>query len=369
MNKLNITNLRKTYGDFVAVEGLNLSIEEGETVALLGPSGCGKSTTLNMIVGLTEPTGGDIKIDGRSVTDAAPGSRGIGLVFQDYAVFGNMTVRQNLAFGLQVRKYNKERIKIEVEKTAKLLNLTESLDDSTSEMGGSQLQRVALGRTLVTNPSILLLDEPLSNLEAAMRNEMRQELRRIQKQTGQTVIYVTHDQVEALSLAHKIAIMENGRLVQYGNTYDVYHYPEEKFVGGFLGNPPMNFLDGVLVADGGKMKLQIGETEIDLPKNLLPENIEAGEMICLGIRPESIDLVAAKEGIACEITLVEQLGADCVLTAILGDQEIRILQGGESDIAVGSICGLQLHSKMISLFDAKTGKRLQKANKTQGDRK
>ncbi|MEH6523551.1 ABC transporter ATP-binding protein [Sulfitobacter sp.] len=366
MTKLQISNLRKTYGGFTAVHGLDLEIEEGETVALLGPSGCGKSTTLNMIVGLTEPTAGDIRIDGKSVIGTPPGQRGIGLVFQDYAVFGNMTVRQNLAFGLKVRKLSKSKIQEEVEKTADLLGLSSTLDDATADMGGSQLQRVALGRTLITNPSILLLDEPLSNLEAAMRNEMRQELRRIQKKTGQTVIYVTHDQIEALSLAHKIAVMEQGRLVQYGDTYDVYHYPQETFVGGFLGNPPMNFLKGKIVVEKSRSFFETGQTRMDVSRVLPAVEAQNGRSVTLGIRPESIQISEAPTGVSAQLTLVEQIGADTVLSADLEGQEMRILTTGLTSLNAGDECHLTAPAGMISIFEPTSGVRLDTASQTQG---
>ncbi len=356
---MQIKNLRKTYGAFTAVEGLDLSIEQGETVALLGPSGCGKSTTLNMIVGLTEPSAGDIRIDGRSMLGVQPGKRGIGLVFQDYAVFGNMTVRENLSFGLKVRRMPKRDIAKEVEKTADLMGLSNSLDSSTADMGGSQLQRVALGRTLITNPSILLLDEPLSNLEAAMRNEMRQELRRIQKQTGQTVIYVTHDQIEALSLAHRIAVMDQGRLVHYGPTHEVYHFPKETFVGGFLGDPPMNFLPGTIQASQTGHRVDIGCATIAIEATPPSLSLPSGRKVTLGVRPESIDLQAEGDSDLCaEILLIEQLGADTIVTLLLGTHELKIRSTRDVSHRTGDRCSLRFHHGMVSLFDAETGVKL-----------
>lgn len=356
MTKLQIENVRKTYGAFTAVEDLNLSIEQGETVALLGPSGCGKSTTLNMIVGLTEPSGGDIRIDGRSMLGVPPGKREIGLVFQDYAVFGNMTVRENLAFGLKVRRMAKRDIAAEVEKTADLMGLTHYLDSPTAGMGGSQLQRVALGRTLVTNPSILLLDEPLSNLEAAMRNEMRQELRRIQKQTGQTVIYVTHDQIEALSLAHRIAVMDRGKLVHYGSTHEVYHFPKKTFVGGFLGDPPMNFLPGTIQASNSGLSVDIGCASVAAGKTSPDLPLQTGRKVTLGVRPESIDLLPdGTSDLSGEILLIEQLGADTIVTLLLGAHEIKLRSTRDVSHRIGDRCCLNFHPGMISLFDAETG--------------
>ncbi|SVC06537.1 uncharacterized protein METZ01_LOCUS259391, partial [marine metagenome] len=250
--KLELVNLRKEFGELIAVEDFSIAIEESETMALLGPSGCGKTTILNMIVGLEKPTSGDILIDGKSVLDVQPGRRNVGLVFQDYAVFTHMTVRRNLAYGLKIRKMRQPEIDREISKVSEFLSLGHQLDRKPSELGASELQRVAIGRTLVTNPEILLLDEPLSNLEASMRNQMRRELRRIQGETGQTIIYVTHDQIEALSLAHQIAVMNFGTLQQYDTAHNVYEYPANRFVGSFLGNPPMNFIKGELAEDSGQ---------------------------------------------------------------------------------------------------------------------
>lgn len=357
MSKLILRNLRKAYGSYIAVEGLDLTIDKGETVALLGPSGCGKSTTLNMIVGLTSPTSGEIEIDGRQVAHLPPGQRGIGLVFQDYAVFGNMSVRDNIAFGLKVRRYDRARIKGEVEAVAKLVGLSDALDAPTAGMGGSLLQRVALARTLVTNPSILLLDEPLSNLEAAMRNQMRRELRRIQQETGQTVIYVTHDQIEALSLAHKIAVMSKGRLVHFADAHSVYHHPRETFVGSFLGNPPMNFLRGTLVQGKDGPHFDTGALNIALAAVEAAHGIEHDTHLQLGIRPENLRLGDGPEAVPGEVTLCERLGADQVLTVNCAGSEIRVLTEGAASHAPGERVSLVFPPEAISLFDGESGVR------------
>ena len=244
--KLKLVNLKKEFdnGAVAAVDGIDLSIEAGETIALLGPSGCGKSTMLNMIVGLDEPTSGDIQIDDQSILRVPPGKRNVGLVFQDYAVFTSMTVRQNLAFGLAVRHRPKPEIARAVGEIAELIDMTDRLGARVKDLGNSELQRVAIGRTLVTKPEILLLDEPLSNLETAARLAMRRELRRLQNEIGLTIIYVTHDQIEALSLADRIAVMRTGKILQVEKTSVICDRPEHVFVAGFLGSPPMNLLRG-----------------------------------------------------------------------------------------------------------------------------
>ena len=286
--RLELVSLQKEYDDgaVVAVDGIDLSIDPGETVALLGPSGCGKSTTLNMIVGLEEPTCGNIRINGKSVVGVAPGKRDVGLVFQDYAIFTSMSVRKNLAFGLEVRGLPKADINRAVDEVAELLGMSDKLDARVKELGGSELQRVAIGRTLVTKPSILLLDEPLSNLEAEARLAMRRELRRLQHDIGITIIYVTHDQIEALSLADRIAVMRAGKILQVEKTSVIYDKPDHVFVAGFLGSPPMNLIEGQLETDAGCMTFRRDSFVLSIPTTSAPEG-----RYFLGIRPESLRFV------------------------------------------------------------------------------
>ncbi len=267
------------YDERPAVDGVNLAVAPGEAVALLGPSGCGKSTTLNMVVGLDRPDAGDIRIDGRSVLGVPAGRRGVGLVFQDYAAFPRMTVRANLGYGLRIRGVPRRELARLMDEAADLLDLRPVLDARPAALGGSQLQRFAIGRTLVTKPAILLLDEPLSNLEASMRAT----LRRLQAETGQTIVYVTHDQVEALSLAHRIAVMHAGRIRQCAPTTEIYAQPGHRFVGGFIGSPPMLFLDGRVTADGGALDAE----GIVVP---LPMRAPPGRAVSLCLCPEDVAL-------------------------------------------------------------------------------
>jgi multiple sugar transport system ATP-binding protein len=358
--KLELVNLRKEFGDLVAVDDVSIAIEESETMALLGPSGCGKSTILNMIVGLEAPTSGDILIDGKSVLNVSPGDRNVGLVFQDYAVFTHMTVRNNLAYGLKVRKMNQTEIDREIAKVAEFLSITHQLDRKPDQLGASELQRVAIGRTLVTNPEILLLDEPLSNLEAAMRNQMRRELRRIQADTGQTIIYVTHDQIEALSLAHRIAVMDFGALQQYDTAHNVYQYPANRFVGSFLGNPPMNFLKGKIGEDGGRRIVTSGNSIIPLPLGNLGSDVSAGADVVVGVRPESLRLAAADDpgSFTVPILAVEPQGPETVVTASFGDSSLKVIVPTGAAAAEGDSIDLVPESDLIALFDAESGVRL-----------
>lgn len=358
--KLEIVNLRKEYGDLIAVNDVSLSCEEGETMALLGPSGCGKSTTLNMIVGLEEPTSGDILIDGKSVLAVPPGQRNVGLVFQDYAVFTHMTVARNLSYGLRVRGMDRQAIDREVNKVAEFLGLTHQLQRKPTELGASELQRVAIGRTLVTNPQILLLDEPLSNLEAEMRNQMRRELRRIQAETGQTIIYVTHDQIEALSLAHRIAVMESGYLRQYDTAHDIYHYPKNTFVGSFLGNPPMNFIRGNVERSGSQTVFTREGSFMPLPEALGSLAEKANRDLVVGMRPETISVVQKGDatGFDVKIITVEPQGPETVLTAVFGDTNIKLIVPTGTAAQEGGEMTLSPSADVLALFDAKSGVRL-----------
>ncbi len=317
--KLELVDLRKEYGEgtVAAVDGIDLAVAAGETVALLGSSGCGKSTTLNMIVGLEEPTAGDILIDGKSVLGVPPGRRNVGLVFQDYAVFTAMSVRKNLAFGLSVRGRSRAEIARAVAEVAELLGMTDMLDARAEDLGGSELQRVAIGRTLVTKPQILLLDEPLSNLEAAARLAMRRELRRLQKEVGLTIIYVTHDQIEALSLADRIAVMSAGKIRQVEQASRICAEPEHLFVASFMGSPPMNLLKGELRGDG--LHFVAGDFVLALPG----ASAEGTAAVILGIRPETIRIApSGAAGLPGTVTLVEPRGAEAVVTVDSGRQTL-----------------------------------------------
>ena len=358
--KLEIVDLRKKFGNgsFVAVDGITFSVEAGETVALLGPSGCGKSTTLNMIVGLEEPCSGDIRIDGRSVVGIPPGRRNVGLVFQDYAVFTHMTVFDNLAFGLVIRGRSKAEITRAVRDVAELLGMENSLELSAAELGGSELQRVAIGRTLVTKPSILLLDEPLSNLEASARLAMRRELRRLQSEIGLTIIYVTHDQIEALSLADRIAVMNAGKLQQIERTSVICEKPDHIFVAGFMGSPPMNLLRGEIVRDDVSAGFRRDNLFFPLPGGVCDAH-RIGEPIILGLRPERLKLTAANDStISGTVTIVEPRGPEAVVTVDTGTVAVKAIVLSSSRPREGSNVGLLADPSSFVFFSGETGRRL-----------
>ncbi len=356
--KLELVDVRKEYDDgaVIAVDGIDLTVAQGETLALLGPSGCGKSTTLNMIVGLEQPTSGDILIDGKSVVGVPAGERNVGLVFQDYAVFTHMTVEKNLAFGLQVRGLSKADVTTQVGEVAELLGLTELLKEKASRLGGSQLQRVAIGRTLVTKPSLLLLDEPLSNLEAETRASMRRELRRLQAETGLTIIYVTHDQIEALSLARRIAVMSSGHIRQCDITDTVYDRPAHTFVAGFIGSPPMNLIAGkVTSGDGGAVFAKDGFA-VPVAAALADATTPHGGRVTFGVRPEAVTL--GDGPLSGTVTFVEPRGPEAVVTLDVAGTSLKSLVASADRPEEGAALPVGIDMARAAFFDPETHRNL-----------
>ncbi len=354
--KLELVSLKKEYenGTVVAVDDINLQVKKGETLALLGSSGCGKSTILNMIVGLETPTSGDIQVDGKSIIATPAGKRDIGLVFQDYAVFSSKTVRKNLSFGLEVRGLPKSVIASAVNEVAELLDMADKLDARASELGGSELQRVAIGRTLVVKPDILLLDEPLSNLEASARLAMRRELRRLQSEIGLTIIYVTHDQIEALSLADRIAVMNHGKIFQVEKASLICERPSHIFVAGFLGSPPMNLIKGHfsktengIVFSSNKFFLNLSD---DPDGQELPEGLHTA-----AIRPESITVTKPENStLKGKILLVEPRGPETVLTVTSDNLVLKVVVPSTNQYEEGTMVGLVVKPQTLVFFNNDT---------------
>ena len=341
MAEIHLQHLTKQFaGGLLAVNELELVIPDGSFVALLGPSGCGKTTTMNMISGLEKPTSGEIYFDRQPVTKLPPGARTVGFVFQNYAIFTHMTVAENISFGLRVRKPrpSKEEIDRSVQDIAGVLGLGGMLDRKAARLSVNDMQKVALGRSMIVEPAIFLLDEPFSNLDAAFRAYMRAELKRIQHEVGQTMVYVTHDQVEAMSMADHIAVMDHGRLQQYGTPDELYNAPANRFVAGFVGSTQMNFLPATLVLGEG--------------------NGGNGRALTLGIRPENVQIAgadAANATLIGKVNLIEPLGAKDVIHLDVAGHSFRVVDSPGRRPVVGENVGLVFDSARKLLFDDDTG--------------
>jgi multiple sugar transport system ATP-binding protein len=365
MAEIKLESLTKHFGEVKAVQDLDLVAEHGSFVALLGPSGCGKTTTMNMIAGLEQPTSGEIYFDGYAVSQVDPGSRSVGFVFQNYAIFTHMTVYENLSFGLRVRKPRppQEEIDREVRKVAETVGLSTALERRAARLSVNDLQKVALGRSMIVQPAIFLLDEPFSNLDAAFRAYMRAELKRIQHEIGQTMVYVTHDQVEAMSMADRVAVMNLGVLQQYGSPDELYNRPANRFVANFIGSVLNNFLPCVYERSEGRATVRIvgGESKpMDVTDRaaVIGEHVEAGGRLTASIRPELVRIVApdAPEAqLRAKISLVEPLGAKDVVHMTYDSFDVRAVGSPGNRPTVGENVGLAFEPARMHLFDDETG--------------
>jgi len=357
-----IRGLRKQFNGLVAVEGLDLEIKEGEFMCFLGPSGCGKTTTLRMIAGLETPTAGDIFLRGERITDLPPQQRNVGFVFQNYALFWYATVYDNLAFGLKVRDVPKEEIDRKVRETAERFELESLLKTRASRLSLSAMQRVALGRTLLTEPQMFLLDEPLNNIRPGLREIMRAELKRLQQQLGRTMIYVTHDQEEAMTLGDRILVMNLGRVEQLASPRQIYHHPETLFVAGFIGRPPMNFLETRYRVEGDRAFLERGGLRWDVAdkKSVIEEKVR-GDGIVLGIRPEHVLPMAEArrkgltgQAVPVTVDLIQPLARRKIVDLKMGNKVIKMLVPGVSPIAKGQELEVVFDPRKMHLFDQET---------------
>jgi len=320
MATLKLTDVHKSYGATEVIKGVNIDIADGEFAVFVGPSGCGKSTLLRLIAGLEDITSGELRIGGRIVNDLQPKDRGVAMVFQSYAIFPHMTVRENIAFGLTIRRENKARIEEKVAEAARMLHMEELLDRRPSQLSGGQRQRVAIGRAIVREPSVFLFDEPLSNLDAALRMNTRMEIGRLHENLGTTMIYVTHDQIEAMTLADKIVVLRDGEVMQAGRPMDLYHHPENLFVAGFLGAPAMNFMT-VEVKEVKNGTAIVGNASLDpigVPTG--GRNIRGGSTAILGVRPQYLTPTPPEDGMLHgTVSMTERLGNETVMNLILRD--------------------------------------------------
>jgi multiple sugar transport system ATP-binding protein len=364
MSSIQINNVTKRFGDFTAVEDLSLDIKEGEFVALLGPSGCGKTTTMNMIAGIEDISEGSILFDGQDLSSTRIQDRNIGFVFQNYAIFTHLSVYKNLSYGLEVKKIDKSDIDTRVRAMADRMSITHRLEQPASSLSVNEMQKLAIGRSAIVEPRIFLLDEPLSNLGAGFRAYMRAELKVLQHEFGQTMIYVTHDQIEAMSLADKIAIIDQGKLMQYGSPLDIYNSPDNRFVANFIGSPRMNLIDGKLREEKSQLKLMVhGGAEIPL-KGQVKSNFTSDGSVqsgSFGIRPQDIYFGDKRSSNDIEmkgiVDVLERVGPKRI--AHLQVSETNFIAFDDQDqLKLGEKVSFFLPSEKSMAFDEVSGRRL-----------
>jgi multiple sugar transport system ATP-binding protein len=371
MASVTLKNIKKAYAkDNLVVKDFNLEIKDKEFIVLVGPSGCGKSTTLRMVAGLEEITSGELYIGDKLVNHVPPKDRDIAMVFQSYALYPHMTVYENMAFALKLRKVKKEEIDKQVRHAAEILGITEFLKRKPKALSGGQRQRVAIGRAIVRNPQVFLMDEPLSNLDAKLRNQMRTEIMLLRKRIDTTFIYVTHDQTEAMTLGDRIVVMKDGDIQQVGTPREVFMHPLNMFVAGFIGTPQMNFFDAALILKAGEYYIKICDTDIrlnDITQEKLKKNNEAERDIVAGVRPEDIQITFADKQPDCRahVLMTEMMGSETYVHANIGNNVVIIKQASSSmeDSGFNSVNKSEdvdccFNKERIHLFDKTTEKSL-----------
>ncbi|MEG3695639.1 sn-glycerol-3-phosphate ABC transporter ATP-binding protein UgpC [Vibrio coralliirubri] len=368
MATLDLKQIRKTYrnADNETLKGIDISIDSGEFLILVGPSGCGKSTLMNTIAGLENISSGEIVIDGVDVAQVEPKDRDIAMVFQSYALYPNMTVRGNIAFGLKIRKMPQDEIDAEVNRVAEMLQIEQLLDRKPSQLSGGQRQRVAMGRALARRPKLYLFDEPLSNLDAKLRVEMRHQIKRLHQKLNTTIVYVTHDQIEAMTLADRIAVMKDGELQQLGTPQEIYTKPNNMFVAGFMGSPSMNFIKTMVDLDEEQNPIikVVGtadqEHHIRLPQSMRDQD---GKELVIGLRPEHIteqegDDISASTKLDLQLEVLEPTGPDTIAMVKVNDQEVACRLSPEFEVSVGQMAPLHFDLSKAVFFDAQTEARI-----------
>jgi multiple sugar transport system ATP-binding protein len=368
MAELHISKVSKHYGDFKALHNIDIQIENGEFLALVGPSGCGKSTLMNTIAGLEGISDGQIRMANKDVTNLAPKDRDIAMVFQSYALYPSMTVYQNIAFALEIRKRPQDEIDKEVKRVARLLKIEHLLERKPAALSGGQRQRVAMGRALAREPKVYLFDEPLSNLDAKLRVQMRTEIKKLHKRLNTTTVYVTHDQVEAMTLADRIAVMKDGHLLQLGTPAEIYSRPVNMFVAGFMGSPAMNFISTTISRNNlGEFVIELTASQQASYSLLLPNGTDysdwVGREIIMGIRPEHI-LADPQQlpAVLCDIEVTEPTGADLLITTSVNETEIIARVSPESEVTASRAHELFFDLKKAVFFDPQSQDRLNLAS-------
>ena len=362
MAEVRLSNITKRFGKNTVVNQINLTAEDKEFLVLVGPSGCGKTTTLRMIAGLEEATEGEIYIGDRMVNEIPPKDRDIAMVFQNYALYPHMTVYKNMAFGLRRRKFPKAEIARIVREGAKILGIEELLSRKPKELSGGQRQRVAMGRAIVRNPQVFLFDEPLSNLDAKLRVQMRGELARLHQRLETTIVYVTHDQIEAMTLADRIVVMDNGIIMQEGSPLEVYENPNNLFVAGFIGSPAMNFLDSRVVEDDGRLYVDGGNIRLAIPESLEAKyKSRVNSEVVFGIRPEQFNDLAfasdipGREELEAMVDVMEPIGSEVILIVTVGEEQLTVKVDPHTSASVNHPIRLSVDMNRMHLFDKDTG--------------
>jgi multiple sugar transport system ATP-binding protein len=361
MAHVSVRDLNVTFGNLKVLQNLNIDVEEGEFLVLLGPSGCGKSTLLNSIAGLLDIADGQIWIAGDNVTWKEPKDRHIGMVFQSYALYPRMSVEGNLSFGLKTARVAKPEIAKRIKAAADLLQIQPLMKRRPFELSGGQRQRVAIGRALVRDVEVFLFDEPLSNLDAKLRTELRVELKKLHIQLGSTMIYVTHDQIEALTLADRVAVMHNGLIQQLASPKEIYRRPINRFVAGFVGSPAMNFIDGKVTKSNGAVGIKLDDgTNVPLAGYEFTTTPEEGQPVALGVRPEQLNIKGGPGAgnLPVTVSLIDPMGADSLLWGNVGKDMISVRIGTEDQYTLGEKVSAGFNPALASLFDAESGARL-----------
>jgi multiple sugar transport system ATP-binding protein len=353
MASVELQDIRKAYGALEVIHGVSLSIPDGEFVALVGPSGCGKSTLLRMIAGLEEITDGDVLIGGRVVNELTPRERNIAMVFQSYALYPHMTVSQNMGFNLKLSGEPKPVIEQRVAEAARMLDLTDLLERKPAQLSGGQRQRVAMGRAVVRNPAVFLFDEPLSNLDAKLRVQMRSEIKALHQKVQTTSVYVTHDQIEAMTLADRIVVLNQGRIEQQGTPLELYRTPANLFVAGFIGSPAMNVLDAVVEGVDGQPGVRLSDgTPIRIANE---RRVTAGQAVKVGLRPENLNPFGTGSPLTGQTLLVEPTGAQTHVLFELAGQQVTAVVDGEHPVKYGAPLSVAVNADQVYVFDRASG--------------
>lgn len=362
MSELELKNIYKIYpGDVVAVKDFNLKIKDKEFIVFVGPSGCGKSTTLRMIAGLEDISKGELYIDGKLVNEMDPKERDIAMVFQSYALYPHMNIYDNMAFSLKLKKIPKDVIDRKVKEAAKVLEIESLLKRKPKELSGGQRQRVALGRAIVRNPKVFLMDEPLSNLDTKLRVQMRREISKLHEDLKTTFIYVTHDQVEAMTMGTRIVVMKEGVIQQVATPEDLYNKPENKFVAGFIGSPQMNFIDTIIKKDGDKLKINISNNEIEIKGEMINKAKDiSNREVTLGIRPEDLKMVSLDEDYNIEgtVEICELMGSETYVYFHYGEKTLVVKAPGNIRIPNGTKIKVAIDFDKLHIFDKKSERAL-----------